>query len=106
MARMIMTAEAHAGSAAYYSVGQAMDGNQDPLTIVVSVQRTTGAGRAGLTAANFFVSAMTVGAGGGGVTWTLIQVGGPVGVYSLRVVPIPAAVWKAGGQTLCKARIE
>lgn len=88
MARLIVTAFSEDSIAA--------PGNRQPNYIVVSVTANDGTPVTGLTAANFRVDPMIVGAGGALVNITGVNAGRLPGFYHVNVVPINAETWKSG----------
>jgi hypothetical protein len=86
MARLVVEAR---GTAAEGPVvqGVAAVGNSDPMPLVVSVTDADGVPVSGLTAADFRIDAMIVGAGGSQVEIAMLG-GGQQGDYALRIVPV------------------
>lgn len=66
------------------------------LPILISVTRTTGVARTGLTAADFLVDTSIVAPGGSAVTVTNLSAGGQPWPYLMMVVPIGNNTWKRG----------
>lgn len=75
----------------------AAPGNRQPNYICVSVTDSVGNPVTGLTAANFKVDPMIVGAGGALVNITSASPVRLPGTYIINVVPINTQTWKAGG---------
>jgi hypothetical protein len=77
------------------SSGVARPGNRDPLYLVISVTRSSGAAVTGLGVADFQVEPIIVAPGGALVT--ISSVTEPQsGTYLLNLVPIPAGTWQLG----------
>lgn len=75
----------------------AAPGNRQPNYLCVSVTDSVGNPVTGLTAANFKVDPMIVGAGGALVNITSASPVRLPGTYIINVVPINTETWKAGG---------
>ena len=86
MGRLVVEAR---GTAAEGPVvqGVAAVGNSDPMDLVVSVTGADGVPVSGLAAADFFIDAKIVGAGGSQVEIALTG-GGQHGDYALQIVPV------------------
>jgi hypothetical protein len=120
MARLIIEARATGAEGPLAQAAVAAVGNSCPLYVVVSVSDTDGLAVAGLTAANFTISAIIVAAGGAEVEITSVA-DFEQGDYEIDVVPVididlgTRASWTLGryifflvvthggdrGQTLC-----
>ena len=81
------------------SGGAAPAGSQAPMNIILSVERSNGVPRTGLTAANFAVDAMLVVTGGALVTIDSVGEMKP-GVYLMRVVPVEGDPFQQGAWQL------
>jgi hypothetical protein len=81
----------------------AAPGNRQPNYICVSVTDSVGNPVTGLTAKNFAVDPMIVGAGGALVDITSAVPVRLPGTYIINVVPIRTETWKSGGYVFAVA---
>ncbi len=74
----------------------AAPGNASTSYIIVSVEDSTGAGVAGLVAANFKLGTEIVGAGGSTSSISSVSNGEITGTYLLKIIPLAGQTWKSG----------